>query len=101
MNFESWDVDLSTASAVHECGFKITVEGDPGNPFGVHPGKFPDGLTAVEQARLLRCGLEAMQKLASTSSYVQKSSAAIQEKRTAAPKHKPNRPILSLKKGAR
>lgn len=101
MNFESWDVDLSTASAVHECGFKITVEGDPGNPFGVHPGKFPDGLTAVEQARLLRCGLEAMQKIASSSSYGQKAKATLADNRAAVPKHKPNRPILSLKKDAR
>lgn len=99
MNFEAWDVDLSTASAVHECGFRITVEGDPANPNGVHPGKFPEGLTAVEQARLLRCGLEAMQKRASANS-VHKGKTSFQERRAAVPQHKPERPILSLKKNA-
>lgn len=96
MNFESWNVDLDTASAVHASGFKITVEGDPCNPTGVHPGKFPDGLTAVQQARLLRCGLEAMQKLASTAG-IQRPRVRVQEP---VRKHKPTRPILSLKKKA-
>lgn len=96
MNFESWNVDLDSASAVHPCGFRLTVEGDPANPSGVHPGKFPEGLTAVEQARLLRCGLEAMQKIASTA-RVQKEQARLAQQRAA---HKPTRPVLSLKKKA-
>lgn len=96
MNYESWDVDLGTASAVHPSGFKLTVDGDPANPMGVHPGKFPDGLTAIEQARLLRCGLEAMQKAASTNDVRQARERFQEQVR----KHKPTRPILSLKKKA-
>lgn len=96
MNFEAWDVDLGTASAVHQCGFRITVEGDPVNPSGVHPGKFPEGLSAVEQARLLRCGLEAMQKLASKMGSTRGHSKPAPPPR----QHKPTRPILSLKKNA-
>lgn len=96
MNFESWNVDLGSASAVHECGFKITVEGDPANPMGVHPGKFPEQLNAVEQARLLRSGLEAMHKAAS-SANAERSRARFQER---VPPKKPSRPILSLKKNA-
>lgn len=96
MNFESWNVDLSSACAVHECGFKITVEGDPANPMGVHPGKFPEALSAVEQARLLRCGLEAMQKAASRAN-AERGRPRTPER---VPPKKPSRPILSLKKNA-
>ena len=93
MNFESWNVDLDSASAVHESGFKITVDGDPANPSGVNPGKFPEQLSAVEQARLLRSGLEAIQKQAA-----QRGRAHFQER--VSPPRKPSRPILSLKKNA-
>lgn len=94
MNYESWNVDLATASAVHASGFQLTVDGDPANPMGVHPGKFPEGLSAIEQARLLRCGLEAMHKAASTST-AQQARERFQEQML---KHKPTRPVLSLKK---
>lgn len=60
MDFNAWDVDLESATAVHISGFKITVEGDVKDPMGVHPGKFPEALEALEQARLLRSGLEAI-----------------------------------------
>lgn len=94
MNFESWNVDLQTATAVHACGFKLGVEGDPGNPIGVHPGKFPDGLTAVEQARLLRCGLEAIMKAVASKSQSLSREAFVER----IANHKPTRPLLSLKK---
>lgn len=94
MNYESWRVDLESATAVHNCGFELGVEGDPSNPSGVHPGKFPEGLSAIEQARLLRCGLEAIIKAA---------AAKVKEARQAAfaqtiAQHKPKRPVLSLRK---
>jgi hypothetical protein len=92
MNFEAWNVDLDTASAVHECGLRITVEGDPANPNGVNPGKFPEHLSAVEQARLLRCGLEAIQKAALSA----RSARSAEPKSVV--KHTPTRPLLSLKK---
>ncbi len=94
MNFESWNVDLAGATAIHESGFKLTVEGDLSNPTGVHPGKFPEGLTAIEQARLLRCGLEAVIRAAQDRSH-QKSRDAFAERIA---QHKPTRPVLSLKK---
>lgn len=60
MDFDAWKVDLKTKSAFHQTGFRITVEGNPRYPAGVIPTHFPDGLSAVEQARLLRCGLKAI-----------------------------------------
>lgn len=106
MNFEAWTVDLASSSAVHATGFKVAVEGDLRNPSGVHPGKFPEGLTAMEQARLLRCGLEAIVKLAQNQGFRQ-DQARFTERAKAAPTasapaavpaRKPTRPILSLKK---
>ncbi|MCR6653851.1 MAG: hypothetical protein NVV73_21220 [Cellvibrionaceae bacterium] len=99
MNFETWTVDLASSSAIHASGFKLVVEGDPSNPMGVHPGKFPDGLTAVQQARLLRCGLEAIMNQAQSQGWKQEKSR-FAERVQAAPAvvHKPSRPILSLKK---
>lgn len=99
MNFETWTVDLTSSSAVHPSGFKVVVEGDPANPMGVHPGKFPDGLTAVQQARLLRCGLEAIMNQAQNQGWKQDKSR-FAERAQAAPlvTNKPTRPILSLKK---
>ena len=60
MDFEAWNVDLKTKSAFHITGFRISIEGNPLQPMGVLPSHFPEGLTAVEQARLLRCGMKAI-----------------------------------------
>lgn len=60
MDFEAWKVDLKTKSAYHETGCRITVEGSPRHPVGVIPAHFPAGLSAVEEARLLRCGMKAI-----------------------------------------
>ena len=60
MDFEAWNVDLKTKSAFHVTGFRISIEGNPLQPMGVLPSHFPEGLTAVEQARLLRCGMKAI-----------------------------------------
>ena len=98
MNFETWTVDLKSASAIHPCGFKVVVEGDLCNPMGVHPGKFPEGLTAVEQARLLRCGLEAIISTAQNNNWRQDKSRFAERAQAAPNPNKPARPILSLKK---
>ena len=98
MNFETWTVDLSSSSAVHPCGFKVVVEGDLCSPSGVHPGKFPDGLSAVEQARLLRCGLEAIINLAQNQNWRQEKNRFAERSQAAPIAHKPARTILSLKK---
>lgn len=99
MNFGTWTVDLTSSSAIHPSGFKVVVEGDPGNPMGVHPGKFPDGLTALQQARLLRCGLEAIINQAQSLDWKHDKSR-FAERAQAAPAvvRKSTRPILSLKK---
>lgn len=60
MDFEAWKVDLKTKTAYHETGCRITVEGSPKHPVGVIPTHFPAGLSAVEEARLLRCGMKAI-----------------------------------------
>ena len=98
MNFDTWTVDLDSASAVHPSGFKVVVEGDLCNPSGVHPGKFPEGLSAVQQARLLRCGMEAIINMAQSSNWRQDKARFAQRVAEPAANYKPTRPVLSLKK---
>lgn len=94
MDYESWSVDIDKLSAVHGTGFTITVEGNPRHPTGVNPGAFPQHLSAVEQARLLRCGLEAIAQAApARSKYTERRQVTAQ---LAA--HKPKRTVLSLKR---
>ena len=99
MNFESWAVNLETYSATHSCGAKIVAEGDPLNPCGVHPSDFPDSISALDQVRLLRCGLKAIFNAARdqkkrTMQIIEKSKPAVQLA------NKPKRPVISLKKKA-
>lgn len=94
MDYESWSVNIDNLTAVHSTGFTITVEGNPRHPTAVDPGAFPQFLSAVEQVRLLRCGLEAIAQAAPTrSKYTERRQEAAQ---LAA--HKPKRPVLSLKR---
>jgi len=97
MNFEAWTVDLASSSAVHSTGFKVVVEGDLNNPSGVHPGKLPEGLTALEQVRLLRCGVEAIVKLAQAQEAKQEQKR-FAERAQVASLPKTTRKVLSLKK---
>lgn len=76
MDFDAWNVDLETLSAFHVTGFRISIEGSPLQPVGVSPSHFPDGLTAVEQARLLRCGMRAIKKAAEMTIKVSGCSGA-------------------------
>ncbi|WP_018416829.1 hypothetical protein [Teredinibacter turnerae] len=73
MDFDAWNVDLDTLSAYHTTGFRISVEGSPTHPLGVSPSHFPAGLSAVEQARLIRCGMKAI-KDAATGTRASKTS---------------------------
>jgi len=93
MNFDTWSVDLKTASATHESGFRLEVEGNPKDPSAVNPGRFPKELSGIEQVRLLRIGVEAIAKAAMTQS----SAPAIAPKPRVS-KSKPTRPVLSLKR---
>ena len=103
MDFDAWSVDLESGSAVHATGFKIIVEGDPANPMGVNPGRFPEGLSAVQQATLLRCGLEHLMQAAQNSSYSHSrkrfaAAAAPVEAKVVKERKTPTRPVLSLKR---
>ena len=93
MDFTAWTVDLSTLSASHESGFTIEIEGNPKDPSSVSPGRFPAQLSGVEQARLLRHGMEAIAKAAAKNRPAKPKKAAY-----VPPANKPKRPVLSLKK---
>ncbi|GAB3100900.1 hypothetical protein G8770_16415 [Aestuariicella hydrocarbonica] len=93
MNFEDWTVDLKSLTATHSCGFRIEIEGNPKDPSAVHPGKFPQGLTSIEQVRLVRTGVEAIvaeAKKGRTAKPVVKKPAYV------SPANKPKRATLSL-----
>lgn len=98
IDFEAWSVDVLAGKAVHATGFAIVIEGDPADPSGVAPSRFPESLTAVQQATLLRCGIEMLTKAAAKAR--QKSAArrfhvvGVSEKTA---KEGSTRPILSLK----
>lgn len=110
MNFDDWVADLATGTATHSSGFSIRIEGNPKDPSDVHPGKFPADLSFVDQARLLRSGLEFLAKSAPATApswisapITDAKSEAIKAreelaKRFAEREDKPQRSVLSLKK---
>ncbi len=112
MNFDDWNTDLTAASATHACGFNLRIEGNPRDPSEVFPGKFPDNMSFVDQARLLRSGLDALAKAArqgGAPEYAmpksQLKSVAAQEREALARQFaertdKPQRSVLSLKKSS-
>lgn len=98
IDFEAWSVDVLAGKAVHATGFAIVVEGDPADPTGVAPGRFPESLTAVQQATLLRCGIEMLSRAAAKAR--QKSAArrlSVVGASATKAKEGNTRPILSLK----
>ncbi len=98
MNYDQWVVSDDGRSASHSCGWSIRIEGNPANPSEVCPGSAPKDLGALEQARLLRHGLEAIAKAAKPS---KPSTAALAAKKTAekyaSDPDRPRKPKLSLK----
>ncbi len=112
MNFDDWTADLAKGTATHASGFTIRIEGNPKDPSEVYPGKFPEGMSFVDQARLLRSGLGF---LARSGEFVPKSwqSSPVQDAKMEALKarqelakqfaerpDKPQRSVLSLKKNS-
>ncbi|WP_206020052.1 hypothetical protein [Pseudomaricurvus alkylphenolicus] len=95
MDYSAWTVDLKTLSATHSCGFRIEIEGSPKNPNAVHPGKFPAGLTSIDQVRLVRTGVEA---LAEEAKKGVGSRPVAPKPAYTPPANKPKRATLSLKK---
>ncbi len=95
MDFSAWVVDLKTLTATHDSGFRLEIEGSPKDPSAVHPGKFPKGLSSIEQVRLVRTGVEA---LATEAKQARSKSPAVVKKAYVPPANKPKRDTLSLKK---
>jgi len=112
IDFDTWETDAETGRAVHPCGFHLVVEGDVRSPSGVTPAGYPEGMSYADQARLLRCGMEA---LAAASAGSGRGSAAARTRPAptvttrarkatesarlfAERKDRPQRPKLSLKK---
>lgn len=78
MDFDAWNIDLKNKSAFHTTGFRIVIEGNPLQPMGVIPSHFPDGLSAVEQARLLRSGMKALMREARNATFMAQKKAPLQ-----------------------
>lgn len=110
MNFEQWEVDVAEGSATHASGFTLRIEGNPRDPSEVYPGKFPSGLSFPDQARLLRCGLEALAKAGKSGGawgmpkpeLISEAAKKREEiaKVFAEREDKPKRSVLSLKKSS-
>lgn len=112
MNFDDWTADVALGIATHSSGFSVRIEGNPKDPSEVYPGKFPEGLSFVDQARLLRCGLEFLAKSGGSTpkSWVSGPAQDVKTeaikareelaKRFAERPDKPQRSVLSLKKNS-
>jgi hypothetical protein len=115
MDFDAWVANLAAGTATHESGFVLQVEGNPSDPSAINPANFPANLSFVDQARLMRCGLEFLAKAAAKSptSYSSNSGGAtdIESLKSEATKErealakqfaeradKPERSVLSLKR---
>jgi len=114
MDFDVWVADLAAGTATHESGFVLQVEGDPRDPSAINPANFPANLSFVDQARLMRCGLEFLAKASLTSPTTYSSvtgatdveslkSEATREREALAKQFaeradKPERSVLSLKR---
>ncbi len=115
MDFNAWVANLAAGTVTHESGFVLQVEGNPRDPSAINPANFPANLSFIDQARLMRCGLEFLAKAAadtpgSYSSAVggvtdieSLKSEATKEREALAKQFaeradKPERSVLSLKK---
>ncbi|MES2673389.1 MAG: hypothetical protein V4660_04075 [Pseudomonadota bacterium] len=113
MNFEAWVVNLTTGTATHESGFVLQIEGSPRDPSAINPNNFPANLSYTNQARLMRCGVEALAKaavgsnvdysLSGTTDIESLKSQAVKDREALAKQfadraNKPERSLLSLKK---
>lgn len=112
MDFEAWVADLAAGTVTHQSGFVLHAEGDPNDPSAINPTNFPSQLSFVDQARLMRCGLEFLAKAAAGSCYSYTGavtdveslkSQAVKDREALAKQFaertdKPERSVLSLKK---
>lgn len=114
MDFDAWVADLAAVTVTHESGFVLHAEGDPNDPSAINPANFPAQLSFVDQARLMRCGLEFLARAAADSPAGYKAvraatdieslkSQAVKDREALAKQFseradKPERSVLSLKK---
>ncbi|HEY7885710.1 MAG TPA: hypothetical protein VIC08_12275 [Cellvibrionaceae bacterium] len=107
IDYNAWTVDLLTGTARHASGAIIQVEGDVASPSAVDPSHFPKQLDFMQQARLLRTGMEALAEAARQQAPGSKlpgvKSSVVealeeQAKMFAERPDKPKRPVLSRKK---
>lgn len=105
IDFDAWETDTTLGRAVHPCGFNLIVEGDLRNPSSVTPADYPEGMSYADQAKLLRCGMQALASAAgrpkaaptvnSRARKAEESARLFAER-----KDRPQRPKLSLKKSS-
>lgn len=114
MDFDAWVADVAAGTVRHASGFNLQVEGDPRDPSAINPANFPSNISFVDQARLMRCGLEFLAKAAQNSPTTYSSatgatdieslkSEATKEREALAKQFaertdKPERSVLSLKR---
>jgi hypothetical protein len=106
MNMHDWTVDMTQNTLTHNSGFTIRFEGDPKDPSEIYPEKFPQDMSFIDQAQLLRAGLEFLAKFASSSTWrptqpIKSEAVKAREelaKQFAERPDKPQRSVLSLKK---
>lgn len=108
IDFDTWEIDTEAGRAVHPCGFNLVVEGDLRNPSGVTPADYPEGMSYADQARLLRCGMQALASASNGSAASRSRTGPVVNSRArkaeesarlfAERKDRPQRPKLSLKK---
>ncbi len=106
MNLDDWTINTNQNTLTHANGFCLRYEGDPKDPSEVYPENFPTGMSFVEQAGLLRAGLQFLAQSSHSSSQETRpplKSDAVKAREELA-KHfaerpdKPKRSVLSLKK---
>ena len=97
IDFDDWDVNLEALSATHACGFTLSVEGSVRNPSAVHPGPFPKHLSALEQVRLLRHGVEALAK-AAKKDQPPKQAPQVVNRNSFNNNDRPKKSLLTLKR---
>ncbi len=101
---EAWAVDLIRKTATHSSGYSLAAEGNLKDPSSVSPGRTPPGLSAHDQVRLLREGLEALANAAKGAPGNENSESSGPSVRKLAkttyqrPENLARKPLLTLKK---
>lgn len=108
IDFNAWETDVANGRAIHASGFSLSVEGDVRNPSSVAPADYPPGMSYADQARLLRCGMEALASAPAAGSRASRTPSVKTRARRAEEsaklfaqrKDRPERPKLSLKRSS-